>query len=251
MSTASFFKGRYLALSINLRDLMQIPIELINQPDVVYIADEFGNKLPLPIRVMGGLSLPERELIKAVSKEHGEQAIVDAIKEIANIVAPLNGNDPVKIAQALQEYREGSDNPLADYKGYFIMHCSKEFDRFNELLTVDANAWERSARIHVVLNRVPAGSYKVSGFDKEFKWNPRDWKTEYAMDGEKLKVSIADQIDIFCRAEIAGTVSRFIKRVNPLEGPAYDEFTYGNLKAEAEPEKDKPEKETAEAIAKK
>jgi hypothetical protein len=156
-----------------------LPVKQLDAPKFVYISDG-KSVLNIPIPVYGGVSIAEQELVDKITKEKGLGTVDPLIKTIADKVAPLNGGDPVKVATALINYKLGNryPDPIADYRGYFLLNAETEFAQFTAAVDErKLDRWEYAACAHAMLSRVDGLTKLNEG---------TEWKTEDALDPKKL-----------------------------------------------------------------
>jgi hypothetical protein len=171
-------------------------------------------------------------LIDKITKEKGLGTVDPLIKSISDKIAPLNGGDPVKVATALINYKLGNryPDPIADYRGYFLLNVEAEFSQF--VAAVDErklDRWEYAACAHALLSRVP----------NLVELNGGKWKTEDALNPELMPPGILVQLFNLYQLEASGAdVDQYTNDQN--------EFTWKPAKATDTPV---AEKETAEALA--
>jgi hypothetical protein len=211
-----------------------LPIKRLNTIPSVYISDGQGQRLDLLIPVRGGASVSEQALVEKVVKEHGVGSLNPLMKAIATKTAEKNGGDPIKVLTLLVKYSRGEyeEDPLGDYRSYFITHCEDEFNQFVAATeTGILRKWEMAACIHALLSRVPPSE----------EFSPAKWKTEMALDGKILPLSVLREAANLYYLEAQG------QDITPYVN-ADLEFTFipdSKLKVM----EDKKEREKAEAIA--
>jgi hypothetical protein len=216
----------------NFKREIMLPIKRVDAPKTVYVSDGKGGVLDIPIPVRGGVSISEQELVDKITKEKGLGTVDPLIKSISDKIAPLNGGDPVKVATALINYKLGNryPDPIADYRGYFLLNVEAEFSQF--VAAVDErklDRWEYAACAHALLSRVP----------NLVELNGGKWKTEDALNPELMPPGILVQLFNLYQLEASGAdVDQYTNDQN--------EFTWKPAKATDTPV---AEKETAEALA--
>ena len=163
--------------------VFMLPIKRLNHIPHVYISDGQGQRLDILIPVRGGASTSEQALVEKIIKEKGAGSLNPLMKTIAQKTAEKNGGDPLKVLTLLVQYTRGDydEDPLKDYRSYFLTHCEEEFEQFVAATeTGILRKWEMAGCMHALLSRV--------GPTEEF--SPAKWKTEMALDGKILPLSV-------------------------------------------------------------
>jgi hypothetical protein len=164
--------------STYFRREFMLPVKQLNAPKFVYISDG-KSVLSIAIPVYGGVSIAEQELVDKITKKKGLGTVDPLIKAIADKIAPLNGGDPIKVATALINYKLGNryPDPIADYRGYFLINAEVEFAQFTAAVDERRlDRWEYAACAHAMLSRV----------DNLVEINGGKWETEDALDPKKM-----------------------------------------------------------------
>jgi hypothetical protein len=193
-----------------------------------------------PIPVRGGISIQERIKIDELVKEKGEASLDEMIRTIATETAKHNGNDPVKIATQLIEYRKVRgqtfiDDPVADYRGYFLIHCRDEFGKFEEALRGnEIDRYELAAAVYVLLKRI----------QKNEEFDPAKLKITDLLDPEFLPFSVLQELYNLYLVENSGRdINEFLNDKGEFRGE------YGRKKTEEAKDAQPVVEEKVEAIA--
>jgi hypothetical protein len=222
MNNLTYFKREFM-----------LPVKQLNAPKFVYISDG-KSVLSIAIPVYGGVSIAEQELVDKITKKKGLGTVDPLIKTIADKIAPLNGGDPIKVATALISYKLGNrhPDPIADYRGYFLINAEAEFAQFTAAVDERRlDRWEYAACAHAMLSRV----------DNLTEINGGEWKTEDALDPKKMAPGHLLQLFNLYQLEASSAdIESYVNEQN--------EFTWKSAKATEAPAVP-AEKVDVEAIA--
>lgn len=174
-----------------------LTVERIDAPRSVYVADGFGSRFPVAIPLQGSVSVNAQELVKKVIKDKGPMALNPLIKSMASTIAPLNGGDPNKIANALIKYQRGGEqypDPIEGYRGYFLNHAEDDYNKFLTAVedTKRLDDWTCAAQAHALLLRIP-NLAELHG---------AKWKTEDALNSEIMTPGILVQFSNLYNLEL-------------------------------------------------
>lgn len=160
-----------------------LPIKRLNTIPSVYISDGKGQRLDVLIPLRGGVSASEAALVEKIIKEHGTGTLNPLMKTIAKKTAEKNGGDSMKVLTLLVQYTRGDfiEDPLKEYRSYFIEYCEEEFEQFNKANETNIlRKWEMAGCVHALLSRVAPSN----------EFSPAKWKTEMALEGNILPISV-------------------------------------------------------------